>query len=598
MKLKNIFIFTFINLAIWCLLSLKYYFTSGFYWDFAGLIFTLTFIPGHLLLFALGLFVILCLASIIGPRFCKNFAIFAGAFFTLFFLTDIIVYSQYRFHISLSMAELFFGPAGREIFVFPIGMYLLMALGVLVVLIVQGIAVAVSCNIKVPNRLVILGFIALVFCFIAFNSLYAWAKFVSVPSITAQISYLPWANPLSVNTRLKKMGLNPSSEPLVAAKGEMLNYPLNPLKCESVNPKLNVLFILVDSLRSDMFTREIMPKTYAKYKNSRNGFHFKNHVSGGNATQAGVFAFFYGLPSTYWNAFSSYNMEPVFMQEMRTRGYEFGIFSSGKLNSPEFHKNIFSGIDNLRIESKGDTKYERDIDMQRDFEAFLDNRDKKRPFFAFMFYDSPHGFEYPPSFKEKFKPAKELNYISLTSSTDPKPYLNKYKNSINFIDGKLGEVFDMLKDRKINAETVVIITGDHGQEINDTGNNFWGHNSNFAKYQTHTPLIMLWPDKRGKDIEYRTTHYDIVPTVMKEILGCVNPPSDYSIGYNLFDDTPRPYSLVISYTKKAVIVDDNVSVIDNYGALENYDDQYRPLKESVDSKAISAALKDLSTFYK
>ena len=83
------------------------------------------------------------------------------------------------------------------------------------------------------------------------------------------------------------------------------------------------------------------------------------------------------------------------MEELQAKGYQMGIFASSKLNSPAFNKNIFSQVENLRIESKGTTKVERDRDMQKDFLHFLKNRDKNAPFFGFLFYDAAHGQEFP-----------------------------------------------------------------------------------------------------------------------------------------------------------------------------------------------------------
>ncbi|MGB2578789.1 hypothetical protein AAIR98_000708 [Elusimicrobium simillimum] len=596
MRLKNIFWFTILNYILWCLLSLKYYTTSGFFADFWGLAFMAAAIPGHLAMFAAGLLALTFLARAIGPRAARAACVIFGTLFTLFFIIDISVYSQYRFHISMAMLELFFGPAGGEIFVFPASMYAVM--GVFGLLLVAGqFGLTVLANrINWGKKAVITVSVLTVLAVLLFNGIFAWGRFMAVPSVTGQVSYLPWANPVSLNSKLRKMGIEPKDRPYVVQESGTLNYPLAPLTCKNTS-NLNVLLILVDSLRFDVFNESVMPNTFNRFVKD-NGIYFANNLSGGNATQAGVFSLFYALPSTYWNEFTSEHKPPVLMTEFMAQGYDMAIYSSGKLNSPEFHKNIFSDIKNLRIESQGPDKYDRDIDMQRDFTNFILNRDGKKPFFGFLFYDSAHGFTYPPGFTEKFIPSKDLNYLTLTASTDPTPYMNRYKNSVHFIDSKLGELFAALEVKGLDKNTVIIITGDHGQEINDTGNSFWGHNSNFTKYQTKTPLVIFWPGKKGAEVSYRTSHYDIVPTIMQDALGCTNPAGDYSIGMNLFDTTPRGYSLVISYTNKAIVVDDKVSVLNNYGSLDSYDDNYKKIDGTVNPKAIGEALKTMSKFYK
>lgn len=594
MNIKNLFWFSLLCLCLWCLGALVYFFVSGFYADVPGVLFTALSIPGQLALFMLGLFVLALPWRLAGPRALFWAAVFWGTFFMLFFAVDIFVYTQYRFHISMAMLELFFGPAGREIFVFPAFTYVLLsAAAAALAALVWGLA-RLARGINWGGKALAAAALVLLVCFTGYNGLYAWGKFMQVPSVLAQVSYLPWANPLSANRRLRRMGFEPKNEPYSLPKTGALDYPLAPLSCAN-GKKLNILLILIDSWRADSFSKEVMPRTYRR---AQNAFYFTNHLAGGNATEAGVFSLFYSLPHAYWDAFSGQRLPPVFISQLQEDGYQLGVFASAHLNSPEFNQNVFSSVPDLRLASKGQTKLERDEDVQKDFTAFIGNLDKSRPFFGFLFYDAPHGQEFPKD-GEVFTPtAPQMNYLTLTKNTDPAPYMNNYKNSVYFVDGLLEKTFDLLKKTGLDKNTVVILTGDHGQEINDTRNNFWGHNSNFAQWQTHVPLLVWWPGKNGLKLEYQTSHYDIVPTLMQDALGCSGPVENYALGQNLFDDTPRPFTIISSYTKKAVREGDKISVLDNYGYLENYDKNYHKTETGVSPQALSAALKTFSKFYK
>lgn len=598
MNTKQIFWFSLLNLTVWCAGSLVYYFTGGFYADVPGILFTLFSIPGQMTLFALGLFVLVLPWRMIGTRTAFWAACAWGTAFMLFLAADVFVYTQYRFHISMAMLELFFGPAGREIFVFPAVTYIMLAAGGLLTAGFVWLLAKTAARVRWGGKKIACAAGVLLFYFAGYNGLHAWGKFMQVPSILAQVSYLPWANPMSANRRLRRMGFEPKSEPYSMPKQGALNYPLAPLQCHTDGKKPNILLILVDSWRADSFTPEVMPHTYAAYTRAKDAFYFTNHLAGGNATEAGVFSLFYSMPYAYWDSFTGLRRQPVFMEQLQQAGYQMGIFASSKLNSPEFNQNVFSQVPGLRIESKGNTKVERDLDMQKDFTAFIQNRDKNAPFFGFLFYDAAHGQEFPAG-GEVFKPtAPTMNYLTLTKNTNPTPYMNNYKNSVYFIDGLLDKTFKLLKEQGLDKNTLVILTGDHGQEINDTRHNFWGHNSNFAKWQTHVPLLVWWPGKQGKEISYRTAHYDIVPTLLSGALGCGNPAEDYSIGQELFDPSPRPFTLISSYTKKAVREGDKLSVIDNYGYLENYDENYQKTDTGVSPQALNGAFKTFSKFYK
>ncbi len=597
MNVKNILIFCLFEFLFWCLLSLSYFLISGFYPSLLGTLFTALFIPGNCLMFAAGLLVVLLLLRLIGPRTAVWGAVVLGTLFNLIFLLDVFIYSQYRFHLSLAMLQLFFGPAGREIFLFPTSMYLLGALS----------AAAVGCSTwgltklarQTPWKGKTAAVLALVllFVFAGYNAMYAWGKFMAVPAILTQATYLPWAQPLSMNRRLRKMGFEPKSLPYTIPRSGALNYPLAAMQCAPTE-KPNILLILIDSWRADGFTPQIMPHLYTAYKDDSDVFYFTNHLSGGNATEAGVFSLMYSMPYSYWDAVTGAKVRPVLMEELDNQGYTFGIYASSRLNSPEFNQNVFSHIPDLRISSDGDTKWERDVDAQKDFLDFLDTRDKSKPFFGFLFYDAAHGQDFPPDYATPFVPyADQMNYLLLTKNTDPLPYMNRYKNSLHYIDSLLGDLFAQLAQRGLDKNTIIIVTGDHGQEINDTRHNFWGHNSNFAKYQTHVPLLIWWPSKEGGEKNYRTSHYDIVPALMRHALQCVNPASDYSSGMDLFDPTERSWTLIMSYTNKAIREKQIISVLNNYGGMTNYDEDFNPSKTSVSAKALGESLREFSHFY-
>ncbi len=598
MSYKNIFWFCFLEFILWCLLSLSYFAISGFYPSATGALFTVLFIPGNNFMFAAGLFVLLVLLRLVGPRTAAAGAIILGSIFNLALLLDLFVYTQYRFHISIAMLQLFFGPAGREIFVFPAATYFILAIAVVAIIAATWGLTQAARKISWGTKTAITTGVLLLFIFAGYNGMYAWGKFMAVPSVLTQVPYLPWAQPLSMNRRLRKLGFEPASQPYETPRAGTLNYPLADLVCRP-QKKPNILVILIDSWRADSFSKEITPYLYTAYQNAPDAFYFTNHLAGGNATEAGVFSLFYSMPYSYWDSVTGAKIRPILMQELADQGYQFGIYASSKLNSPEFNQNVFSHIDSLRISSDGENKWQRDANAQQEFLSFLDQRDPQRPFFGFLFYDSAHGQDFPPDYPAPFTPyGDKMNYLLLTKNTDPAPYMNRYKNSVHYIDSLLGALFQELQKRGLDKNTIIVLTGDHGQEINDTRNNFWGHNSNFAKYQTHVPLLVWWPGKQGEKLDYRTSHYDIVPALLQHALACSNPASDYSSGYDLFDTTPRPWTLILSYTNKAIREGDNISVLNNYGGMTHYDEDFIPSGKSVSPQALAESLKEFSHFYK
>lgn len=288
---RNLFVFSLLQGLLWSLAALGYFYNNGFYTDPWGLVFTLVFIPGQMFLFAWALALICFPCKWLGPRVLQIACIVIGSLFSFFLAADMVVFAQYRFHIGVSLLELFFGPAGREIFIFSTGMWGLIAL---IAVSILGLEVALTVlskkiSVSIKTALVILGI--WVVCFGMYNGIYAWGKFKMIPSVAAQQSVLPFAYPLSANRRLAKWGFIPSQTPYQFSYKGALNYPLHPLVCTAEKPTKNILIILVDSWRGDMLNPTVMPRLSAWLKLP--GMHvFTNHLSGGNSTMGECFRYF------------------------------------------------------------------------------------------------------------------------------------------------------------------------------------------------------------------------------------------------------------------------------------------------------------------
>src|SRR5947209_10248830 len=112
--------------------------------------------------------------------------------------------------------------------------------------------------------------------------------------------------------------------------------------------------------------------------------------------------------------------------------------------------------------------------MTRRFVKFLDERDRGRPFFAFLFYDSTHAYDYPPDGPAPFQPVcPYVEHLSL-ASRDTTRIRNRYLNAAHYVDGLAAQALQRLEQEHLLDSTVLIITGDHGEEFNDSGLNYWG----------------------------------------------------------------------------------------------------------------------------
>ena len=262
---------------------------------------------------------------------------------------------------------------------------------------------------------------------------------------------------------------------------------------------------------------------------------------------------------------------------------------------------IFGHVKGLNTNTPGATPYERDIRITRNFMADLDRYDGSRPFFSFVFYDSAHAIEVPKNKQHRFQPSWEYcDYMKLSNDIDPTPFFNLYRNCVAEVDSLIGLTLDKLKQKNLLQNTVVIITGDHGQEFNENHNNYWGHSSNYSEWQTRTPLIYYYPGCKPGKRDYRTTHYDLSPTLLHQVVGVTNPPSDFSTGHYLSDRAPRNWHLAGNDLYYAFTLTDGTIVEKRgSGSLKVLDRRMRPMPNyQLNARELQEALRNMNRFFK
>jgi len=274
--------------------------------------------------------------------------------------------------------------------------------------------------------------------------------------------------------------------------------------------------------------------------------------------------------------------------------------ASARLSSPEFDKTVFAPVaERIPKKTAGDSVIERDYEILRQFQAFL-QRPRKSPFFGLVFFDAPHAYVSPDE-DQVFQPALEsINYLELNNGSDPLPFLNRYRNAVHFNDRLSGELLKTLEKGGWMDNTVIVLTGDHGQEANETRTNSWGHNSNFSRWQIQTPMLVYWPGKPPRRYRKATSHVDVVPTLMRDLLGCSNPPGDYSNGLPLFDEDGHDFRLEKNWTDQGILFDQRLRLFPALGGSEMHDfrDWKKLPERPEDRRYDAAAMREISRFYR
>lgn len=600
--MKKLYSFVLINIFISSIITIRYFWVPGssFSWD--GSFFSLFAVLGHFFSVYLLLF-ILCFPFIWVKRTLSNICL--AALFSLLQIVlyvDTIVFQQYRFHINESVLSMVFS---GQVVDFSTITYVLMFLLILVsfgaeYLILYLLDKKFS---QKRSRILIVSTVFLFGCFFISHLIHMVAFYYAYSPIMIVKEYIPLYRPF---TSKKIMGLFDKSgqrKTLIEKENQhaTIYYPKNELMINPHNTTTpNIMFIVLDSWRYDTFSQEISPNTYHFVKQN-NGIIFNNHYSTGNATRTGIFGLFYGIPGTYWDAFLRNRIPSLFITTLQKENYNIGIFTSAKVTAPEFDRTAFLTIKNLRISSKDGSASSRDKQLTDDWLNWYKSRDTSKPSFSFLFFDAPHAYDFPNYFEVKFNPIGELNYMTLSNDTDPVPIFNRYKQSVYYDDYLLQKVYDELERSGSLDNTLIFITGDHSQEMNDNKLGFWGHNGNYTDAQTKVPFIIVG----AKDLKYITdninkftNHEDVVPTIMRHYLHVENDISDYSTGYDLFSPIiDRDWLLMSNYSSYAVRTRDNIYFVNRLGISHYFDCHNNQVDKTPDYKTIQAAMNDMRYFF-
>jgi membrane-anchored protein YejM (alkaline phosphatase superfamily) len=485
----------------------------------------------------------------------------------LFYLAvDGLVYRLFRSHVDgfwLQYMITTFEGVGTNTFHVAGAVVLLLGIGAL-----EWVLFRVAGMVRARRRWGIALVTACVFALVLSQALHVAAYEANDARITALTPELPFYFPTTSHKNAVRYGDRLSMVRELEGGGSdetqaSLHYPRADVACgpTDVRRRRNVLILLLESWRADAMDSVVTPRMYTFAKTASV---FGHHFSSGNATPTGVFPLFYGIHSTYWSAVRANNASihnPVLIDAFQENGYAFGIFAESHFERHKIKDAVFRGI-TVQESLRGSTVPERDRDLTRRLLAFVKaQKQTGRSFFGFAFYKSSHfPYDYPAD-AAVFQPVRELSVVRAEGREEPTPVHNDYRNAVRYVDGLIGGLLDEMQLAGILDSTIVVITGDHGEEFNDTGNDTWGHTGNFTQFQTRVPLIVHAPGKSHRQIAAVTSHVDIAPTLLQEALGCGWNSADYSNGLNLFTSLPplRPV-IVSSYATHALILGEDVFV--------------------------------------
>jgi membrane-anchored protein YejM (alkaline phosphatase superfamily) len=182
---------------------------------------------------------------------------------------------------------------------------------------------------------------------------------------------------------------------------------------------------------------------------------------------------------------------------LKKMGYEIHLHSASRLGLYEMDKMVFGRNMYLLNSANCYASDEHILPWMADERAInglcdqLQEGEQQGGRVFIVFLDSTHfDYSFPEEFNTRYAPVDDkINYFDVAvSKKNLEKVKNRYKTAINYVDTLFAKFIDTLKVSGGWEESVVVFTGDHGEEFYENGHLF--HATDLSQQQLHVPLYL------------------------------------------------------------------------------------------------------------
>jgi len=290
----------------------------------------------------------------------------------------------------------------------------------------------------------------------------------------------------------------------------------------------NIYLFIAESLREDFITNETAPHA-SKFRDEN--IQLGQTLSNANCTQLSWYSIFHSRYPLGWaSKKKTWKSGSIPLQTLKKLGYKIRLYSAAQLKYYGAGELIFGKKNHLADTYHLYTHYAPVTAAETDeqvMEKVLSDHQKKwaREGNVFLiFLDSTHfNYSWPTDWPLKFTPiSEEKTDLRVSNSIrDIELIKNRYRNSIHYVDSLFGRLISCLKKKGLYKDSLIVFTGDHGEEFFEEGQLF--HASHLSRMQTNAPIYYkLGDNSRAKDLradQILSSHVDIFPTILDTLIG-------------------------------------------------------------------------------
>jgi arylsulfatase A-like enzyme len=337
----------------------------------------------------------------------------------------------------------------------------------------------------------------------------------------------------------------------------------------------NVVILTVESLRADQLrayggNRDVMPAVETLANDARVFLNTYTQSSHTNYATITPLSSHYPLRSATAYTYPKNPTYPrvLIYDVLKAMGYRTAIFSSSNENWGGMVNYLDTGSLDRFIHAANskkptylmhgdagfaiwarETKHAGSLDDRSTVDEaiqWIDGLDNEAFFIAMNFQNSHLPYPVPPDFPRHFGPAKLDFTIRFAHFPRDKVQVVKdvYANSLAYVDSQIARLFQYIKKKNMWDNTLVVVTGDHGQAFYEHG--FASHASAIFNEVMRVPLIIRAPGLEPGLEARLAQHIDIAPSILG-LLGLPIHPSFQ--GIDLFHTNLDPKRSVYMVTQ-------------------------------------------------
>ena len=263
----------------------------------------------------------------------------------------------------------------------------------------------------------------------------------------------------------------------------------------------DLVFVIAESLRADAISPATMPRVHSV---AETGLWCRNHFGLGNGSVYGFFGIVSGMDLAFFPRSANWKM--AYYRLLREAGYHlvytgddrFSMFDMERYIRPELFDSAFTN--NLK------DWVEQDRLAIADAVAAMEGptRVSDKPIATMVFLNGTHT---PYLFEERdvVEPDYyEKAYRGFYDQTIAPRVRARYQNAQATLDRQLAPL--------LRPDRLFVLVGDHGEEFYESGAST--HGTQLSHWQTMTACLIAGPGVPDLETTVRTSHSDLLPTVL------------------------------------------------------------------------------------